>query len=468
MAMQSANTAAALPSAQVVGNAFVEQYYRILHRSPELVYKFYQDSSVLSRPESDGTMTSVTTMQAINDKIQSLDYQNYMAEIKTADAQDSYQKGVIVLVTGCLTGTDNVRRKFTQTFFLAPQENGYFVLNDVFRYVQESEPSDVNSVLPNGAADLPSAAPLASDPEPDLASDDSAFESTTAPEAEDTQNGAEVCDPSDNEEGSILEEEVVHEPPTQVEIVTVEDSDFLATQEKKSYASIVRVTKATARSTPVYVPTSTIRSAPATANHQARGSEKASPEPHASVAAFESGPESSNVTEEGYSIYVRNLALNATPEQLEEEFKRFGAIKRDGIQVRSNKQGSCFGFVEFELLESMQNAIKASPISIGGRQVVVEEKRTSTRVGSSGRGRFPSARGGFRSDSFRGHGNFGDGRGYGRSDFRNQGEFSSRAKASGGRNVETYQRVDQSGSGRFNHQGANKGAVSTWQGIWQE
>ena len=39
----------------------------------------------------------------------------------------------------------------------------------------------------------------------------------------------------------------------------------------------------------------------------------------------------------GYSIYVRNLALNATPQHLEEEFKKFGAIKCDGIQVRSNK-----------------------------------------------------------------------------------------------------------------------------------
>lgn len=81
-------------------------------------------------------------------------------------------------------------------------------------------------------------------------------------------------------------------------------------------------------------------------------------------------------------------------------------------------------------------------------------------VVSSGRARYPSTRGGFRSDSFRGRGSFGGGRGYGRSEFRNQGEFSSRPKASGGRNVETYQRVEQSGSGRFNRQGANKGAIS--------
>lgn len=42
-------------------------------------------------------------------------------------------------------------------------------------------------------------------------------------------------------------------------------------------------------------------------------------------------------TAEGHSIYVRNLPYDATVEQLDEEFKKFGPIKRDGIQVRSSK-----------------------------------------------------------------------------------------------------------------------------------
>ncbi|CAI9111720.1 OLC1v1012011C1 [Oldenlandia corymbosa var. corymbosa] len=466
MAMPSAGAAAAaVPSAQVVGNAFVEQYYHILHRSPELVYKFYQDASILSRPDSDGTMTSVTTMLAINEKIQSFDYKNYKAEIKTADAQDSYQAGVIVLVTGCLTGTDNVRRKFTQTFFLAPQEKGYFVLNDVFRYVEESEPSEVNSVLANGAADnVPVTTPLTSDPEPGHAPDRTAFDSVNAAETDEAYNGPEVCDPSDNEDGSVVEVEPVNEPPpktTEVEFVQGVGPDSSATlEEKKSYASIVKVTKSATRTTPVYVPTSSARTTAVNANQQARRSEKSLVETQAPAPAVESGPESSNVHEEGYSIYVRNLALNATAQQLEEEFKKFGPIKHDGVQVRSNKQGSCFGFVEFESLESMENAIKASPINIGGRQAVVEEKRTNTRVGSSGRGRYTSGSGGYRSESFRGRGNYGGGRGYGRSEFRNQGEFSSRPKGSGGRNVETYQRVDHSGSGRFSRSHQSQGAGS--------
>lgn len=76
--------------------------------------------------------------QAINEKILSLGYGQVRAEIVTVDSQESYKGGVLVLVTGYLNGNDNSRQKFTQSFFLAPQDNGYFVLNDVFRYVDDS------------------------------------------------------------------------------------------------------------------------------------------------------------------------------------------------------------------------------------------------------------------------------------------------------------------------------------------
>ena len=43
------------------------------------------------------------------------------------------------------------------------------------------------------------------------------------------------------------------------------------------------------------------------------------------------------LSDDGHSIYVRNLPFDTTPTQLEEVFKSFGAIKHEGIQVRSNK-----------------------------------------------------------------------------------------------------------------------------------
>lgn len=100
--------------------------------------------------------------QNINDMICSLGYKNYKAEIKTADAQQSYKDGVIVLVTGCLTGKDNTRKQFTQTFFLAPQDKGYFVLNDVLRYAEQVE-TDNSSEMVNAVKDV-APVPLTPDP----------------------------------------------------------------------------------------------------------------------------------------------------------------------------------------------------------------------------------------------------------------------------------------------------------------
>ncbi|KAK8687648.1 hypothetical protein V6N13_086451 [Hibiscus sabdariffa] len=438
------------PSAQVVGNAFVEQYYHILHQSPNLVHRFYQDSSHLSRPDMYGNMTTVTTMQAINEKVLSLNYEDYTAEIKTADAQDSFEKGVIVVVTGCLTGKDNIRKKFTQTFFLAPQDKGYFVLNDVFRYIEDTELQ--NTVPVNGVSEQGSTSALT--PEPGPPHDHLAEDPLANPEEEDINNGAEVCDPSDEEEGSVIEEEVVvpQNVVSQNESAVVDESTpaVLEDAPKKSYASIVKVMTSSAPSAPVHVTTRNVRAAPA----EQRSTVSAKPAPTTPTVAVpnsDNAPESSNENEEaeGHSIYVRNLPYNATPAQLEEAFKTFGPIKHNGIQVRSNKQGFTFGFVEFETPNSVHSALEASPITIGDRQAAVEEKRTSTRVVSSGRGRYASGKGGFRSDSFRGRGNFGSGRGggYGRNEFRNQGEFLGRPKGPGERNGDGYQRANQNGRG---------------------
>ncbi|KAL2523026.1 Nuclear transport factor 2 (NTF2) family protein with RNA binding (RRM-RBD-RNP motif) domain [Forsythia ovata] len=457
MATQTATPPA--PSAQVVGNAFVEQYYHILHHSPELVYRFYQDTSALSRPESDGVMSTVTTMQGINDKICSLDYKNYKAEIKTADAQNSYEGGVIVLVTGYLTGKDNLRKKFTQTFFLAPQDKGYYVLNDVFRYVGESE-SDATAGEIIGVDNTSPSNSLTPDPEPAQVLDPPSLNLATS-HTEDVENVEEKADDQVNDEMQVSNDvdiPVVGESHLdENHMTTVEESATSSSQEdapKKSYASILS-SQSKKGPTEVYVPANTLRVAPTLTEKQSINS-----------AAPASGPESSSSTEpvnepeshdtedevEGHSIYIRNLPLNITVAQLESEFKKFGPIKQNGVQVRSNKQqGFCFGFVEFQEFSSMQSAIQASPITIEDRQAAVEIKRTTTRVGS-GRGRFTSARGGFRNDSFRGRGNFNAVRSYVRSDsFRARGNFSS------GRGGEGYQGRGRGGR----HGGPSQNATST-------
>ncbi|KAI3929850.1 hypothetical protein MKW98_004004 [Papaver atlanticum] len=429
-------------------------------RWQQKLLRFYQDASVLSRPGPDGVMSTVSTMNAINQKILSLNSTDYKAEIKTADAQYSHMDGVIVLVTGCLTGKDKVGRKFTQSFFLAPQEKGYYVRNDVFRYLDEDQVLKPETVLDNGTSESITAAPVAQELEPSDVPD-IPVPDTTAPIAEELSNGAEVHEHLNNEVEVVVQEEVVEEPPqvqpVQIEVRQLAEPAEPVLQEdapKKSYAAALKVAKGNAGPAPVNVPTTIVKAKSATVGQKAPAPAPAAaaatpPAPGASAPNSNNASANSNVAEEveGHSIYIKNLSMTATEEQVEKEFKSFGPIKPGGVQVRSNK-GFCFGFVEFEQLSSMQNAVKAGSVIIAGRQVYIEEKRTTTRVGGRGRGNF-SGRGGFRNDfrGGRGGGNFSGGRGYPRSDFGNRGDYSARRGPSGGRG-EGYQPVEQNGNGK--------------------
>lgn len=57
------------------------------------------------------------------------------------DCQGSFGGGIIVQVLGELSNEGGPAQKFVQTFFLAEQPQGYYVLNDLFRYLKE-DPED--------------------------------------------------------------------------------------------------------------------------------------------------------------------------------------------------------------------------------------------------------------------------------------------------------------------------------------
>ncbi|XP_050205714.1 nuclear transport factor 2 [Mercurialis annua] len=423
---QSTLAAAEVP-AEVVGNAFAQQYYLIMHQSPELVHRFYQDVSKLGRPDESGVITTTTTMHAINEKILSLGYGEFRAEISSIDSQESYNGGVLVLVTGYLTRDDNLRQKFTQSFFLAPQDKGYFVLNDVFRYVDDAKQH-------NGNVE----APIPPGYDPSYVQENQVSEQTAVLSEEAIEE--EVCDPSEIGDGLVEEEEipvpeVVDEIPDDLEMVVdpqmVAESDLkLEEVPKKSYASIVKVMKENAA--PFASPSpSPLKSVPKSQEQVTVAAPPlVTPEMHVSTS---NASENGNVQEsEGYgpSIYVKGLPLDATPSLLEDEFKKFGPIRSGGIQVKCQK-GFCFGFVEFEMASAVQSAMEASPVMIHGCRVVVEEKRSTSR--GNHRGRFSSGSGaGYRNDGVRGRGNFGGGRAYGRGDFGNRTEYGNRNGNRGG------------------------------------
>ena len=62
--------------------------------------------------------------------------------MSNVDSQESF-KNIVVQVIGEMSNKAAPHRKFVQTFVLAEQPNGYFVLNDIFRYIAEEEDEEI-------------------------------------------------------------------------------------------------------------------------------------------------------------------------------------------------------------------------------------------------------------------------------------------------------------------------------------
>lgn len=135
--------------------------------------------------------------------------------IHSVDAQSSANGGIIIQVIGEMSNQGEPWRKFVQTFFLAEQPNGYFVLNDIFRFLKEEtvedEPSEEAEApvqdVPAVQEPVPQVVPIAPAPVPVPA-----IEPAPAPEPVPTPTPAAASPTEESETPSVSEP--VPEPQT--------------------------------------------------------------------------------------------------------------------------------------------------------------------------------------------------------------------------------------------------------------
>ncbi|XP_057547995.1 nuclear transport factor 2-like [Amaranthus tricolor] len=416
-------------SAFEVGSIFINQYYRILQESPEYAYRFYNESSTLTRVDGDDTQT-VSNLEAIHSALISLNVSEL--EVTKLNCQDSMSGGILLFVQGIMRSrTFSGKRRFTQAFFLAPQENGYFVLNDILHFneevvlgqhpVPETPEVNVDSVIPESS--------------PRLEQPVSSYELEEA--SREYVNSIPIEEDNPVDKYSLLEEEQHEEPHIELETIVqeapieepaalvestvnhvhyVEESIIVPPEvtvgepPKLSYASILQASKGKPSQTAVSK--SSLRQSVPPPVEQKQTLQARAPELNPSASSFV--PETTSAgSDEGLvqeselrSVYVKNLPSNVTTADLEKEFKKYGRIKPNGVFIRNKREiGVCFAFIEFEDMAGVQNAIKSSPIELLGRQVYIEERKpistSNTRIGAVARGR---GRGSYPNSTPRGRG----------------------------------------------------------------
>lgn len=156
-----------------VGWYFVEQYYTTLSKSPEKLHLFYgKRSQFVSGLEAEVAPVSVGR-SAIQERIRELDFQDCKVRVSNVDSQASFEN-IVIQVIGETSNKSAELKKFVQTFVLAQQPTGYFVLNDIFRYINEEgeeEPVDAGGPHDESAAgplmedvEMPKSQPAAEEP----------------------------------------------------------------------------------------------------------------------------------------------------------------------------------------------------------------------------------------------------------------------------------------------------------------
>ncbi|KFY37030.1 hypothetical protein V495_07437, partial [Pseudogymnoascus sp. VKM F-4514 (FW-929)] len=137
----NANGSAEL-SKDEIGWYFVEQYYTTLSKSPEKLHLFYgKRSQFVSGLEAEVAPVSVGR-PAIQERIKSLEFQDCKVRVSNVDSQGS-DETIVIQVIGETSNKSAELKKFVQTFVLAQQPTGYFVLNDIFRYINEEAEEEV-------------------------------------------------------------------------------------------------------------------------------------------------------------------------------------------------------------------------------------------------------------------------------------------------------------------------------------
>ncbi|KAL3425220.1 NTF2 and RRM domain-containing protein [Phlyctema vagabunda] len=462
-----------------VGWYFVEQYYTTLSKSPEKLHLFYgKRSQFVSGPEAESVPVSVGRA-AIQERIRDLDFQDCKVRVSNVDSQASFDN-IVIQVIGETSNKSAELKKFVQTFVLAQQPSGYFVLNDIFRYINEEAEEEVEAAQEETGplvedVEMPKAQAATEETSTlDAAVVDQKLEETIETEtAAPATNGAEAPEPEveetpapaakeesvtpeaaekEVEEETIKEVETPKEPavtpaisrlPSTTKEAAAPAPEKPAAQPKpmswasRAAAAVVATPKpavpaaakapaataAAPRATPAATQAKPAQAAPAetTAPKDDKDKENAGWQSVGNDAKRQNRPQSISAPpeKEGTMGYVKFVTEKVGDSELRAALSSFGEL----IYFDINRSKNC-AFVEYKEPAGYQAAAAANPHKVSGEDIYVEPRRP--KAGAYGGNGYNGGRGGIAN---RGRGGFEQGRG---PPSQGRGNFGGQNRGRGG------------------------------------
>lgn len=462
------------PKQDEVGWLFVQQYYTMMNKTPGKLHvrhpKNFEgsfgksvDSRSYSIPKSPPwsmvrrekpsnfskvnrcvienlPVFNTNSHQEIHDKIHDLQLRDCKVLVSNVDSQASFEGSILIQVLGEISNDGQESRKFAQTFCLAPQESGYYVYNDIFRFLKEDVESEFGDeqqhyeAVATGPSSSSSYMEVSASEKTTLFSHDvPSPQATPVPNPAAQQVSQAVPDTHFNGDTSEAVAEIekaaaepAHAPaelteeilPTPVQTPLANDvSDDSVADQTSAAVEAIAVEPSTEAKQPEpakpAVPMSWAARAAQNAISKVLPSvvpktttpKPAAPKP-ATTNDSDRKPQSSGgaaVADVTRSAFLKNISPKMSDEAIRAALKKFGDFKN----VEINRSRSC-GFVDYLEPASCAAAIKSNRIVINGETFSVEErrrdvngkigpkeKRFDNRGGDSSRGgRGGAARGG--------------------------------------------------------------------------
>ncbi|KAK6536952.1 hypothetical protein TWF281_001159 [Arthrobotrys megalospora] len=447
-------------SPEEIGWYFVESYYTTLNRTPERLHLFYQKkSSFVWGLEGENVAVSQGRNE-ISERIKQLSFNDCKVRVTNVDSQGSLENGIIVQVLGDMINNSEPSQRFAQTFFLAEQTNpqGYYVLNDIFRYLKDEEEEEIVEPAPEEPAEAavdaaPEAEPVVEEKKPEVEAKEEpeAPEPVPAPVPEKEEVAEEVSEEAEKvEEAPVEPEPEKVEEPVAVATVTpavpvVPAVPVIPTPQPETTepepeptaeapAAVTEPVKETPqapppvpqeppkpvkpaswaallaqKSTPT-APTAPVATQPVA---PATTATTTAPAPTPSAPATASGPSTqansgwqtterrqnrpvsiSGAPQNAGSAYVKGVTEKVSQKELRAALEKFGTV--NNVEIVLEKKCA---FVEFADGAALLAAAKENPHRINGQVIYVEERRP--RAGGYGgpRGGGSNLRGGERQGS---------------------------------------------------------------------
>lgn len=428
----AATEPAPTPSKDEIGWYFVESYYTTLSKTPEKLHLFYNARSQFVTGDEGKTSPVSVGRAAIKERIASLDFADCKVRVSNVDSQATDNEMIVVQVIGETSNKTSELKKFVQTFVLARQPGGYYVQNDIFRYiideleevaaaaettaVEEATAPVVDEVVESVEEPKAEVAEEAQVPAIDAETVDKKLEQDPEPailKAQETNGDVEVAETEKEEVPEKVEEPVVEEKEAAKEALVPEvpkdptPTPVVAKSPPKP-APVVPATPAKpmswasrAAAAAVAMPRPVVPAVPApkaAAPAQARAPAQATAQ--ATAAATKAEPSavkkeneapqsqgwqtagadtrrqnrpqsiSAQPEDKGTMGYVRNVNATVDEDALRTVLEKFGELTYFDV----NRQKNC-AFIEYSTPAGYQAAFAANPHKVGAETVHVDPRR---------------------------------------------------------------------------------------------